>query len=228
MARRCDILCPVFTGATNRQLVRNLPLGQHVRMAKLRSLRQLSGGLIAGISAFVLTAAGTTRADPRTVVFPGPIRSVSAPGGSGARIFYRPHMSRDAGQEHPVFYEDGQGHFTRVATVTRSMGVKWSPDGRHAFLQDNFGSNRADCYVLSRTARSIRGVSLFKIVQRTPGHPTRSEEPSVSHYYVHCDLWLSSYQLAGAVSGHTDANPSHDFDHRFVYDLMAKRLRWRR
>jgi hypothetical protein len=185
------------------------------------------GPVLAFSAIFSLTVPAAA-AERRLVIFPGAIHSVSSPDGSGARIFYRPHMDRDGGQAHPVFYEDARGHYARVAKVTRSMGVSWSPDGRHVFLQDNWGSDVADCLVLSRIATSILGVSLFKIVQQTPGRPTGTEKPSASHYYVHCDQWQSVSRVEGAVSGHTDTNPSHDFDHRFTYDAQIKRIRWRR
>lgn len=187
----------------------------------------MSGPTLA-LFAAVAIAAGPADADPGAVVFPGSSHSVASPDGSGARIYYIHHIDRDGGQAHPVFYDDGRGKRTRVATVTRNMDVGWSPDGRRIFLQDNLGSNIADCYVLDRTAKAIRGVSLFKIIQRTPGRPTGAEDPAASHYYVRCDRWRSSHQIAGAVSGHTDSTPSHAFDHRFVYDARTGRVTWLR
>jgi len=174
----------------------------------------------------ILLPAAVAVAEPHSNTFPGASRSVSSPDGSGARIFYRPQLDRYGGQAHPVFYADGRGHRIRVATVTRSMDVTWSSDGRRVFLQDSWGSNAADCYVLIRIAKSVSGVSLLKIVQRTRGHPIGNEKPSASHYYVHCDRWLSSTRIEGGVSGHTDSNPAHDFDHRFVYDVATKQIRW--
>lgn len=174
-----------------------------------------------------LLAAMSTAAAPCVVEFPGPVRSALAPGGSGERFFYRPHMI-DGGQESPVFYDDGRGHVRQVATLTRTMGVGWSPDGRRAFLQDNWGSDIADCHVLTRTPGGIAGVSLLRLAQRTPGHPTGNERPSRSHFYVHCDRWRSSGRVTGAVSGHTDTNPMHDFNHPFTYDARAHRITWRR
>src|SRR5262245_24551817 len=112
-----------------------------------RFVRPSHGPAIA-LFATVLMAAAPVAADPAIVGFPGTSQSAAAPDGSGARIFYRQHMGPDGAQAHPVFYDDGRGHRTRVATVTRNMDVGWSPDGRRVFLQDNWGSNIADCYVL--------------------------------------------------------------------------------
>lgn len=197
-------------------------------MAKSQNYRTTCFGPPIAFFAISWLASAPVAAEPRLVTFPGASRSISSPDGSGARIFYRPHMGRDGGQAHPVFYDDGHGHRVQVATVSRSMGVSWSPDGRRVFLQDNWGSNVADCYVLSRTATSTVGVSLFKIVQKTPRHPTGAERPSVAHYYVHCDRWQSASRLEGAVSGHTDTSPVRDFDHRFTYNAHTKAIRWRR
>ena len=196
-------------------------------MARCIDHQLTSHGSLVACFAAAMMAAGSSRAEPRTIVFPSEIHSIWSPDGSGARIFYVPRMNSDGSQAHPVFYDDGHGHRTRIATVTRSMGVAWSPSGRVLFLQDNWGSNISDCYELSRTENGIRGRSLFKIVQRTPGHPAAAEKSS-SHYYVHCDRWQTSNWIMGSVSGHTDTNPFHDFDHRFAYDVQTRRLYWRR
>ena len=177
------------------------------------------------LSAILLAA--SPEAARRVVMIPGPIRSAPAPDASGARIFYRPHIDPDGGQASPVFYDDGHGHVRQVATLMRSMGIGWSPDGKRAFLQDNLGSNIADCYILTRTPNGVTGLSLLKLAQRTPGHPTGAERPFDAHYYVHCDQWRSSEQIAGAVSGHTDTSPFRDFDHPFIYDTRLHRISWR-
>ena len=175
------------------------------------------------IFAVPLVAASTA---PRVVDIPGPIHSVPAPGASGGRIFYRPHMSSDGRQASPVFYDDGHGRVQQIATLTRSMRIGWSPDGKRAFLQDNWGSNIADCYALTRGRGNITGMSLLKLAQRTAGHPAGAESPGQAHYYVHCDHWRSPNQIVGVISGHTDANPSHDFMYRFTYDARARGIAW--
>jgi len=106
------------------------------------------------------------------------------------------------------------------------MGISWSPDGGRVFLQDNWGSDVADCYVLTRGAPGIRRLRLSKLIQRTRGHPTAAEQRG--HYYVHCDRWLSSDLIAGAVSGHTDTNPGHGFHHPFNYNARTHQMDWRR
>ncbi|HEX6784854.1 MAG TPA: hypothetical protein VF098_09415 [Sphingomicrobium sp.] len=157
---------------------------------------------------------------------PGIVHSVLAPDHSGARIFYRPHMSTDGGQSSPVFYDDGHGNVQQIATLRRNMQISWSPDGTRAFLQDNWGSNIADCYALTRTKSGITGVSLLKLIQRTPGHPLGAERPFVAHYYVVCDNWRSAEEIEGEVGGHTDENPLHEFSYRFAYDFGARRITW--
>jgi len=188
----------------------------------------------AGFSVMDLALAGTYpagAAGPPTgqiIVFPGNIFSVTAPGGSGARIFYHLHIDPGGSQDSPVFLDNGHGEVERVATVARNMGVAWSQDGRRVFLQDNWGSNVADCYAITLTTKGVRGFSLSKLIRRTPGRPKSSEGPSMAHYYVHCDGWSRPDQIVGAVSGHTDTNPSHDFDHPFVYDVRTNKITWRR
>jgi hypothetical protein len=185
-------------------------------------------GRCALFSSCALLVAAATAGAPRIVAIPGPVRSVPAPDASGGRIFYRPHIGSDGAQASPVFYDDGQGRVRQVATLTRDMGIGWSPDGARVLLQDNWGSNIADCYVLTRVRGGITGLSLLKLAQRTPGHPTGIEAPFEAHYYVHCDRWRSSGQISGAISGHTDTNPLHDFDYPFTYDAHTRRIMWRR
>lgn len=104
--------------------------------------------------------------------------------------------------------------------------MSWSLDGKRAFLQDNWGSNIADCYALIRTNSGVTGVSLLKLIQRTPGHPRGAERPLVAHYYVACDDWRSPEEIEGKVGGHTDENPSREFNYRFAYDFREHRITW--
>nr|WP_166180277.1 hypothetical protein [Altererythrobacter segetis] len=162
------------------------------------------------------------------VLIPGTVHSVPSPDGSGARIFYREHTSPDGSQASPVFYDDGHAHIQQIATLQRHMEISWSHDGKSAFLEDNWGSNVADCYVLTRTSSGIAGVSLLKQIQRTPGHPAGAEVPFRSHYYVHCKAWTSGRQVVGEVEGYTDTQPSHAFNRQFSYDVHKHRIAWRR
>jgi len=173
-----------------------------------------------------LIIAGATAGAPQVVVIPGSIRSIPSPDAAGGRIFYHPHVLPNGSQASPVFYQDGKGRVQQVATLSRSMGISWSPDGGRVFLQDNWGSDVADCYVLTRGAPGIRRLRLSKLIQRTRGHPTAAEQRG--HYYVHCDRWLSSDLIAGAVSGHTDTNPGHGFHHPFNYNARTHQMDWRR
>jgi hypothetical protein len=174
----------------------------------------------------MLLGAGTPAST--AVEIPGAVDSIPAPDGSGARIFYRPHMASDGSQESAVFYDDGHGRLQRIATLTRSMEIGWSADGRRAFVQDNWGSNIADCIVLSRKTNGITGLRLLRLIQRIPNHPSGDETPYRSHYYVHCDRWRSPNEIEGGVSGHTDDNPSRDFSHPFIYDARTHKLTWQR
>jgi hypothetical protein len=174
-----------------------------------------------------LFAAAVT-SGPLGVDFPGPVHAVVAPDGSGAQIYYRPHLVPDGGQAHPVFFDDGRSHRQRIATVTRNMTVAWSWDSRHVYLQDNLGSDLADCYALTRTTAGVRGVSLLKRIQRAPGRPKGRERPYRSHYYVSCEGWNAKGQITGSVSGHTDASPPRDFSQAFVFDPDTHKISWRR
>jgi hypothetical protein len=123
----------------------------------------------------------------------------------------------------PVLFDDGRGKIQRVGTLKRSMIVGWSPNAHRAFLQNNWGSDIADCYILTRGSGGISGISLLKKIQRTPGRP--SERPYYSHYYVRCDRWTSPSQIAGEVSGHID-KPYRDFSYSFIYDSQVGKITW--
>lgn len=176
------------------------------------------------IALFIVLLAESPSLAQGKVTFPGIVHSVPSPDGSGARIFFREHLNRDGGQDSPVYYDDGHGYVRQIATMQRNMDVSWSPDGKSAFLEDNSASNESDCYALRRNPSGIKGASLLKSIERAPNRPPAAERRG--HYYVNCKSWRSSYEIVGAVEGHTDTSPSHAFSHTFTYDLRSKRVSW--
>ena len=175
---------------------------------------------------FLILGASAPALMAPTVSIPGPVQSVSAPDGSGARIFYREHADSSGRQESPVFYDDGQGRVQRIATLQRSMAISWSHNGKSAFLQDDWASNVSDCYALRRTASGMEGASLLKMIERDPDRPAATERQG--HYYVHCKSWRSPHEIVGAVDGYSNTSPSHAFSHPFTYDLRSRRVSWAR
>lgn len=169
---------------TANRLARNSLFGQHVWMGKLQNYRALGCCLLFTVSALHLPAETQAAGQARLVLFPGVIHSLSSPDGSGARIFYRPHIDRDGSQAASVFYEDSRGHHVQVATVSRNLGVSWSPDGQRVFLQNNWGSNGADCYVLTRTATDVSGLACSRLFRNHQG--IRREQKSHQPLTIMC------------------------------------------
>ena len=91
------------------------------------------------ICSTVIVAASKAPA-PRVIEFPGAVHTAMAPDRTGGRIFYRPHVGPDGSQASPVFFDDGRGRVQRLATLLRNMEIGWSPNGKRAFLQNNWAA----------------------------------------------------------------------------------------
>jgi len=102
----------------------------------------------------------------------------------------------------------------------RDVDVLWSADSKHVAVTDWIGSNMADCYVID-TLRPAKKISV------TATLPKLEEDIANSHFYVSCKNWLSLSKIAVEASGHTDYSPSHQFTHRFVFNVKTDQIRAR-
>jgi hypothetical protein len=126
-----------------------------------------------------------------------------------------------------LMFDDGTRHPMPVLTIERNVDVGWAPDGRSFFVNDNMGSNFADCVVMRPLRSGLRRMSLAAATGRLAGHPTGAEAPPGAHYYVTCGGWLTATRVSGSIWGHTNDPPHmHDFTYRFVYDTGTGRAKW--
>jgi hypothetical protein len=165
-------------------------------------------------------------AAPPLVAFPGPQTSVRSPV-STARVYYVDRGADRNGQNLSLRFDPGTGRFLVLKRVDRSVDVGWSPAGTRFLINDHIGSNIADCLIVRPAGAGVQGVSLLRIIARSPGRPR--ERPYDDHYYVRCARWISDTVVEGAVTGHTDeAGGGRDFNYPFTYDARANRIAWRR
>jgi hypothetical protein len=158
------------------------------------------------------------------VTFPGPQTSVRSPT-SPARVFYVDMGADEAGQNLSLRYDSGRGRPVLLKRFDRSVDVAWSPSGARFFVNDHIGSNLADCLIVRPDGATVRGVSLLRVIARSPGRPR--ETPEDSHYSVDCGGWLTDTVVEGVVGGHTDGAGGHDFEYAFRYDAARGRIGWR-
>jgi hypothetical protein len=103
-----------------------------------------------------------------------------------------------------------------IDTYMRDVDVAWSADSKYVAVTDWIGSNVADCLVVDTVGKQAP-VSVMSTL------PRLMKRLHDAHVYVSCTGWQTATRVRVKVFGHTDSGPSHDFDYRFVYDVLGKR-----
>lgn len=113
---------------------------------------------------------------------------------------------------------------------SRSVEGAWSPYGDQIFLNDFMGSTQIDCLVWTRGETLF--TSLTEMLLRDPnsgpieGRGAKPPEtPENSRYELTCEDWLAKDQVSATLEGTTWAGGQ--FKYRLIYDLRAKKFRWR-
>jgi hypothetical protein len=164
------------------------------------------------------------RAGAAQTTFPGTVTSLKSPT-DDARLYYvDPGVGPDGDHEFLLKLKDARGRVFLLDTFGRSADVEWSPAGDRLYVTDHVGSNVADCLSIELTTRGVNGVSLLRLISKSPKRPPDSELQG--HFYVTCGRWLSKTQIAVAIHGHTDEARSHDFNYDLTFDTAAHRLDW--
>lgn len=158
--------------------------------------------------------------DPLTATFPGPTKTLSAPG-SRAQLFYvDPGENKDGLHLYSLRLRYSSGRVDWLDVFERSVDVAWSPSGAHLFVNDYVGSNVSDCLAVSPSERGTRGVSLTGVLRRA-GRPEVTRALKGDHVYVTCAGWEAATKVRVEMRG--DVFPE-TFAYAFVYDLKSGTL----
>ena len=142
---------------------------------------------------------------------PGPTTRLPSPDKKWTLVF------EARGEQRRLWIEDNASHARKLVHVlTRSAGVSWAPDGRSFFLNDELGSDGADCYVIDASTLKETNVASLLVAHFTT---TLADYFDAGHVYVEGIRWLTSRVLLVRLTGHLDRPPQRAFTFRFEVDL---------
>jgi len=161
------------------------------------------------------------------VDLPGPLQSVPSPDGRYVVDVKALPLRPEQGPRYRLNVRGrGDHHGAKVLTFGRWAALSWAPQGHRFFLTNAIASDRSDCLVVGAGRPSIVKISLTRMILSNPGPLEPSERPSRAHFYVECDRWTKSDEVAGSVFGHAETPALHSFCVPFSYDLKTRRLYW--
>jgi len=124
------------------------------------------------------------------------------------------------GSENEIGYQlrlSKAGHTSVIVDqYFRAVDVSWSPGSKYVAVTDWMGSNVSDCYIVDTDHPEGR----FSMTEALPKLPEEAD----SHFYVSYQGWESVETIRVRASGHTDYTPVHEFDYRFLYDVVDRRV----
>ncbi len=146
------------------------------------------------------TVAQVKAAQSRVVELPnGPLTRIPAPNRRWTLVFECPDNCR----ERDLWIEDSSHARRLVNKYERSLAVGWAPDGERFFVNDDFGSNGSECFVIDPIM--LKSTDIGTLISR---HSVEAVQfLKAGHSYVRAKHWISSHELLVAVFGHFDEAP---------------------
>jgi|SRR5579859_252223 len=147
---------------------------------------------------------------------PGPLQTWRAPDGDAAVLWERIGPEDGPTEQFALTLVRSQQVPIRLEVFWRDVDLAWSDDSKYIVFTDFIGSNIADCYIVD----ALKPERRIDVADLLPNLPEATE----AHEYVTCEGWRGAGNIAVRASGHTDSEPSHDFDYHFVYSIPERRL----
>lgn len=144
------------------------------------------------------------------VVLPqGPVTRILSPNRHWTLIFECPDYSK----ERKLWIVDNSSHARKlVKEYERSLAIAWAPDSERFFVNDDFGSNGSDSYVID--AASLKTIDLATVLVDNDVGATQFL--NAGHSYVRAKRWLSSHELLVVLFGHFDESPPRPIQGSFT------------
>jgi len=141
------------------------------------------------------------RAVAGVVVLPqGPVTRIPSPNRHWTLIFECP----DSSKERTLWVEDNGSHARKlVKEYERSLAIAWAPDSKTFFVEDAYGSNGSDSYVIDPASLETKDLSV--IVANNDAEAKQLLK--AGHSYVRAKRWLNSHEVIVVLSGHFDDPP---------------------
>ena len=130
----------------------------------------------------------------------GPVTRIPAPNRRWTLIFECPDNCR----ERKLWAEDSTSHARKlVREYERSLAIAWAPDSERFFVNDDYGSNGSDSYVIDPA--SLKTTDLGNIIVNKDAEAAQFLK--AGHSYVRAKRWLNSHELLVVLFGHFDNSP---------------------
>ncbi len=141
------------------------------------------------------------KAITEVVVLPqGPVTRISSPNRHWTLIFECPDYSK----ERKLWVVDNDSHARKLVNkYQRSLAIAWAPDSQRFFVEDEYGSNGSDSYVIDPL--SLETKDLSTLVSNNDAEIKQLLK--AGHSYVKAKRWLNSHELIVVLSGHFDEPP---------------------
>jgi hypothetical protein len=139
----------------------------------------------------------------------GPVTRIPSPNGRWILIFECPDHCR----ERKLWAEDRTSHTRKlVKEYERSLAIAWAPDSERFFVNDDYGSNGSDSYVIDPA--SLKSTDLSTIVVKSDAEAAQFLK--AGHSYVRAGRWLNSHELIVVLFGHFDDPPPRGIPSSFT------------
>jgi len=163
-------------------------------------------------------AAGPQNKSPRhgLVSLPqGGVTRIPSPDGNWTLIFECPNDCAS----RKLWIEDEASHTRRLINdYERNLTISWAPDSKSFFVNDQYGSNGALCYVYDPL--SLKVTDLASLLAR--GDPNVTEFLKAGHSYLEAKRWVNSRELLVILFGHFDSPRSRGFTMQYRVGLDGR------
>jgi hypothetical protein len=172
-----------------------------------------------GVAITVISLVPIAHANDAGAKFPGALECLKSPKGT----FSICNEDHDEEPNHSLFLRDERSRRrTKLLDYDRNVEISWEPNSNLFFVNDNLGSDTADCYIMSIDGlKNIRILS--EISKILPERVTNAH-----HLYVTCKIWRSEQSVEIGVEGYGGniGGPNYSFDYR--YDLNIQSLHFKK
>lgn len=129
----------------------------------------------------------------------GPLTLVPSPNKRWTLVFECPNDCR----ERNLWIEDSSHARRLVKKYERSLAIGWAPDSARFFVDDDYGSNGSESFVIDPI--TLKSTDLGMVIT---AHDAKAKQLlAAGHSYVNAKRWLNEHALVVALFGHFDEAP---------------------
>ena len=129
----------------------------------------------------------------------GPLTRIVSPDKRWALVFECPNDC----QERNLWIEDSSHARRLVKKYDRSLAIAWAPDSKRFFVNDDFGSNGSEAFVID--SATLKDIDLGEIITN---HDVEAKQfLGAGHSYVRAKRWVNDSTLIVVLFGHFDGTP---------------------